>query len=139
MKIQYLAEYSMPEIVHINSVHLEDRYPGISTWKHEEIKDIPHDLTARFRINGESHYISLIEDLLSNRDFKIITADMEPLNPNFMCSLCDGPAYEDAIMHPKTGHGVPLTINEERVCKSCWDKAPKNLTPTGFEFQSTEE
>lgn len=139
MKIQYLAELSMPEIVHINSVHLEEKYPGISKWKSEEIKSIPGDLMARFRINGESKYVPLVDDLLSNRDFKIVTDEFEPLNPNFMCSVCDGPAFEDAVMHPKTGHGIPLEIDGERVCKACWDKTSKTLTPTGFEFHPTEE
>lgn len=136
MQIKFEPVYEY-EIYHAHSIHFEDKHPGISRWMPGEIKNIPDDLAVRMRVRGEVFYAKLVDTLLQDRAFKIVQDDKSE-NPNFICSRCAGAATETIVMHPRTGHGIQREIDDEIVCKSCWDKAPKNLTPTGFEFIHTE-
>lgn len=138
MKIKYQPIIEM-DIYHFNSVALEHQYPGISMWTVGEVKDIPADL--KFRENG--NYVPLTDDLLANPCFKIVEEDKKGktklVNPNFICSKCGCETSDESVLHPKSGIGVPLEINSKRVCKACFDAAPKTVTPTGFDFSINEE
>jgi len=110
---------------------LESKYPGISTWTPEEVKDIPADLTYRRSVNGVTYTISAVADLLDNPqyiDYK------KGYNPTFRCLKCKGEAFETHIQHPKSSDMIELRIKGKRVCRDCFTNTPHKLTPTGYEF-----
>lgn len=134
MHIKYDPIFAF-EIIHFYSTAYDEIYPGISAWKPGEVKRIPDDLKIRMSIRSNEYYPKLVDVLLTSPDFKIVDGDTI-VNPNFQCFRCGNAARDEMIIHPKSGCGIPLEIDGNSVCKACWDRAPKNLTASGYEFIS---
>ena len=124
MKIQYLPLHHMNEITHINSVACEQQSPGISVWKYGQIKDISEDLKFRENIRGQVSYIVLLDDLLADNAFKVVSDKSQSKNPNFQCSICGVESLEEAIV-TQVEQGIPLEIDGRRTCKKCFLKRSK--------------
>jgi hypothetical protein len=132
MQIMYDPIYAF-DIYNIDSRAFEDISPGISMWTAGEIKDIPEDLKVRLRVRGHVYYQKLVDTLLQDAAFKIVDGG-KVVNPNYVCARCDAKLVDVFAIHPRTKEGIPREIDGDTLCKACWDNAPKNLTPTGYEF-----
>jgi hypothetical protein len=111
MKIQFLPHYEMAEALHV----LTD-----TVWKYGEIKDIPDDATFRTRVNGETLYLRVIDDLLSSSNFVVAESKK---NPNYVCVECGHEALDAAFITPFDT--ILADQDSGRICSDCF-KNPKS-------------
>jgi hypothetical protein len=130
MKIQFAPPYSIDTVIHRNSRVLEKQYPGISTWRYNQIKNIPDDLSFRENRGSYSYQVKLTDDLLSNSFFKIVDGQ-STYNPNFVCAKCGAETLTEAIPHPRVAASFKLEIKGERVCEACF-KSSVRYAPDGY-------
>jgi hypothetical protein len=120
MKITYKPIYHSPESTHmLSAAHPKAR--DYAVWAYNETKDIPDDLEIRAKVNGETLYFLLVDDLLSNPDY--VLADGR--NPNYTCSRCDAFTRDEGARHPFNSLldvSFPLEIQGKRVCRACFDR-----------------
>lgn len=131
MRIQYSPQHEQGEIVHALS--------GL-TWKPGEIREIGKDARIRYRRRDEDGtsyvcYVNLIEDILSNPNFKNANTGV---NYRFLCDGCGAETLTDYYQHPKTRNMVENNFDGKRLCEPCFDSARKNITPDSIEIYSSE-
>jgi hypothetical protein len=108
MKIKFEPEFHMNEGVHALS--------GL-VWQYGEVKDIPDDERIRVSFCGQSIYVNLCDDLLSNPAYKLADSDS---NPQFECSDCGAHTTEEGFSNPIDGSPVLFEIDGKRVCPKCF-------------------
>ncbi len=120
MRIKFQPKNHISEMVHMRSTVLEKLYDSISVWHSGQIKNIPDDLQFRERINGETHYVRLVDDLLSDRSFVLADTDK---NPNFICVKCGNDTYTEFLPSYIPGIEKGITVENQagqRLCVKCF-------------------
>ena len=126
MKIQFKPFYEMESATHILSG---------TEWKYGEIKDIADDASIRVRINNQSVYVNLGEDLLSSPNF--VRADTDK-NPFYTCSRCDISTSQEGYSDPLTLEGRLFEIDDQRVCQPCYALAHNAILITSEATSGSE-
>ena len=108
MKITFLPEQRMNEAEHALS--------GLR-WFYGETKEIPDDQTIRVHVAGQSIYVNLVEDLLSNPAYKEAESK---INPQFACSECEEQSLAEGYSDPLTGGSRLFEIDGKRLCPDCF-------------------
>lgn len=111
MKIRYLPKHE---------VHFADHVLSGERWYYGEVKDIPDDAEIRLRRGNETLYINLIDDLLSNPDFKDAETGVNPLT---LCDICGEETPVDYYQHRMSGTMVDNDFNGKRYCPQCFKQA----------------
>ncbi len=116
MKIVFLPEQHMNSVTHVLS--------GL-VWSYGEVKDIPDDEKIRVNVAGQSIYVNLVDDLLSNPAYRCAG---DGKNPNYTCSICGDETTAEGFSDELTAGTKLFEIDGKRVCVPCF-KSEKNAIP----------
>jgi hypothetical protein len=106
-----------------------------------EAREISDTAKVRFKFRNadgslEVAYVNLVDDLLSNPNFK--NADTGT-NPTLLCSQCGVETTIDGFVHRKNANIVENDFEGVgRLCASCFDNCQKRITPDSIEIVSKE-
>lgn len=133
MRITFKPKNEAPQGTHLLA-YLHPASKPFAQWTYGETKDVPDDLIIPINEGGVRRRIRLVDELLSSPMF--MPAE-EPVNPDFTCARCGQFTIDEAIPHPfnaELDEGIPLEIDGEPVCRSCFDAAHPHYTRTGVDF-----
>lgn len=132
MKITFKPSHWTPQGT-VLVAYLHPSSKAFAQWSYSETKDVPEDLIIPVNDGGVRRRIRLVDELLSSPMF--MPAD-EEVNPDFRCARCGEFTTEEALAHPfaDLDEGIPLEIDEQPVCRACFDAARPHYTPNGVHF-----